>query len=220
MSDRPPRPMRFSPRMTDAEALMWQAERDPLLRTAFSSVTFLGHAPDIDGFRERMARAVRVIPRLGHRVVDVPAGLGPPLWARADDFDLHYHVRHMALPAPGTRRQLLDLAATLHEEVFDPTRPLWSFTLVDGLDDGQAALIAKMHHTISDGVGAIRLSAMFTDAEPDPDRSLERQPEPGPDGDDGLQPPSLAEVISDAARRPWALGRQAVAGAIGALGDP
>ena len=113
--------MRFSPRMTDAEALMWQAERDPLLRTAFSSVTFLGHAPDIDGFRERMARAVRVIPRLGHRVVDVPAGLGPPLWTRADDFDLNYHVRHMALPAPGTRRQLLDLAATLHEEVFDPT---------------------------------------------------------------------------------------------------
>jgi WS/DGAT/MGAT family acyltransferase len=204
--------------MTDAETLMWQAERDPLMRSAFSTVTILDRSPDIDAFRARIARAVRLIPRLLHRVQDVPALLGPPLWVPDLEFDLDYHIRHIALPPPGTERQLLNLAALLHEQVLDPAHPLWTFTLVVGLDGDRAALITKMHHTISDGVGAIRLSAMFTDVEPDPDRSAEidvsdLDAEPA-------APPSLAVVALDTARRSFTLGAHAVTGAIGALGDP
>ena len=223
MPDRSPRPTRFPPRMTDAEALMWQAERDPLLRSAFSSVTILEHPPDVDVFVGRMDRAVQLIPRLRQRVVEMPGGLGPPIWAIDDEFDLRYHVRHVGLPPPGSRRQLLDLASLLHEEVLDPARPMWTVTAVDGLDDGRAALITKMHHTISDGVGAIRLSAMFTDLEPHPDRSGEEVAVSGGDGDAAgpvTPPPSLADVAFDAARRPLAMGRQAVVGTIGALGNP
>src|SRR5436189_5457824 len=103
MADRPPRPLRFSPRMTHAEALMGQAERDPLLRSSFSSVTFLERPPDLDVFLARMARAVRLIPRLSQRVQETPGGLGSPLWVADEHFDLHYHVRHVGLPPPGSR---------------------------------------------------------------------------------------------------------------------
>src|SRR5205085_12554510 len=120
----------------------------------------------------------------------------------------------------GSSRQLLDLAALLHEEVLDPARPLWTFTVVDGLEDDRAALITKMHHTLSDGVGAIRLSAMFTDAEPDPDRTAEEEADALAQPDPPALAPSFAEVAVDAIRRPLLMGCQAMAGAIGAIGDP
>src|SRR5204863_480744 len=91
-----------------------------------TSVTFLDRAPDLDRFRRRMTEAVIGIPRLRQRVVNAPAGLGPPSWADDPDFDLDFHVRHVALPPPATERQLLDLAALLHEDAFDPARSLWN----------------------------------------------------------------------------------------------
>src|SRR3954471_3130062 len=162
MAQQTARPLRMERRMSDTEAVMWQVERDPIMRSAFTSVTFLDRSPDVARFKRRMAKAVVAIPRLRQRVIGAPAGLGPPSWADDPDFDLDFHVRHVALPPPATTRQLLDLAALLHEDAFDPARPLWQFTIVDGLegDPAAAALIAKMHHTISDGVGAVRLSAM------------------------------------------------------------
>src|SRR5262249_30723201 len=76
-------------------------------------------------------------------------------------------VRHIALPPPGTDRHLLDDAARDYEHAFDPARPLWQLTVVDGLEGDRAALLANMHHTITDGVGGVRMSAMFLDAAPD-----------------------------------------------------
>jgi WS/DGAT/MGAT family acyltransferase len=200
--------------MTDAEALMWVVEREPGLRSSFSNVTFLERLPDLARFRRRMLAAVAQIPRLRQRVVGMPGGLGPPAWVDDASFDLDYHVRHLGLPAPGTRRQLLDLASVLHEEAFDPDRPLWQFTIVEGLEGGEAALLAKMHHTISDGVGAIRLSAMFIDAEPDPEEPSE--PATVPSG----PPTSWLDIASSALRRPVDLGRLAMGAAAGAVSNP
>lgn len=151
--------------MSPTEALMWAAERDPLLRSAFLNVTFLERGPDCDRLRARLERAAVAIPRLRQRVVD--SATGAPVFAPDNDFDLDFHFRRLALPAPGDDRQLLDLAALLASEAFDPARPLWQFTVVEGLADGRAALLAKMHHTITDGVGGVRLSAMFIDLAPD-----------------------------------------------------
>ena len=96
--------------MSDAEALMWRVEKDPFLGSTFGSVTILDRAPDFDRFRARMESAVHGLPRLGWRVQPNPSGLGAPIWADDPDFDIDLHVRRVALPAPGTRRQLLDLA--------------------------------------------------------------------------------------------------------------
>lgn len=139
---------------------MWAAEREPILRSAFLNLTFLDRPPDIDRFRRRLAHAATQVPRLRQRVIDTEFVDDP-------DFDPDFHVRHIALPSPGTDRQLLDLAAHLAQDAFDPVRPLWQFTVVDGLTGGRAALLAKMHHTITDGVGGVRLSAMFIDLAPD-----------------------------------------------------
>ena len=160
--------------MSDAEALMWTIEKDPALRSSFLQLTLLDSPPDFARFRRRMERAVKVLPRLGQRVVPPPLRFAPPEWADDPSFDIDFHVRHMAVPPPGTERQLLDLAALIYEDAFDRARPLWQLTIVEGLEGGRAALLAKMHHTITDGVGGVRLSMQFIDLardapDPDPD---------------------------------------------------
>ncbi|HET6687123.1 MAG TPA: wax ester/triacylglycerol synthase domain-containing protein, partial [Jiangellaceae bacterium] len=88
------------------------------------------------------------------------------------------HLRHIALPAPGTLRQLYDLAARLMQDPFDRTRPQWLFVVVDGLERGRGAMFAKLHHTIADGYAALRLAELYLtlerDAPPPPDVDLER----------------------------------------------
>jgi WS/DGAT/MGAT family acyltransferase len=178
----PERQMRFDARMSAAEALMWSAERDPVLRSSFLNVTFLDQTPDFDAFKRRIERAVVLIPRLRQRVVESAGGIGPPEWADDPWFDLDYHVRRLAVPAPGSDRQLLDLAALLSEDSFDTARPLWQLSIVEGLSDGRAAFLSKMHHTITDGVGGVRLSAMFLDLARD-QGDPEPLPVPPDDGD-------------------------------------
>ena len=146
---------------------MWALDDDPALRSSFMGVTILDKAPDPERFRRKMVEASESINALRERVVPSPFDLAPPRWELDPTFDLDYHVRRVALPEPGTRRQLLDLAALLYADPFDRARPLWQFTVVEGLEGGQAALLAKMHHVLSDGVGAIRLSVSFLDLGPD-----------------------------------------------------
>jgi diacylglycerol O-acyltransferase len=212
------RPLRFERRMSDAEALMWTIEKDPALRSSFLQLTLLASAPDFPRFRRRMERAVKVIPRLGQRVVPPPARFAPPEWADDPSFDIDFHVRRVALPAPGTERQLLDLAALVYEDAFDRARPLWQLTIVEGLEGGRAALLVKMHHTITDGVGGVRLSMQFLDLSadaPDPEEVEEpaRVPERG-----------VYDVLSDAVghnvRRQLGVLQRATVGVAGLAARP
>ena len=142
---------------------MWRVEKDPFLASTFGAVTILDRAPDFDRLRSRMESAVHALPRLGWRVQPNPTGLGAPIWADDPDFDIDLHVRRVALPAPGTRRQLLDLASLFVLDPLDRTRPLWQFLVVEGLEGGKAALLTKMHHTITDGVNGVRMSMQYVD---------------------------------------------------------
>jgi diacylglycerol O-acyltransferase / wax synthase len=155
--------------LSGPEALMWSLDDDPALRSTFISVSFLDQPVDLERFRARMWRAVKTVGVLRQRVIPTPFDLAPPRWEDDPDFDLDHHVRQITLPAPGGRRQLLELAAAVCAAPFDRSRPLWEFTLVDGLENGGGALLAKMHHVLSDGVGAIRVSASFLDVSPDGD---------------------------------------------------
>ncbi len=92
---------------------MWRLEKDPYLTSTFATVSVLDRPPDFDRLRARMERAVGAVPRLRWRVQPAPVNLSAPTWVDDPDFDIDLHVRRIAVPRPGSLRQLLDLA-TLH----------------------------------------------------------------------------------------------------------
>jgi diacylglycerol O-acyltransferase / wax synthase len=144
-------------RMNDAEAIMWAVESDPFLRTDFTNITLLASAPDPARLRAGLEHAIQVFPPLRQRVARPPLGLAPPQWADDPDFDLRYHLRSLSVPPPGELRQVLDLAAQLAAMPLDRARPLWELTVVEGLAGGRAAVLQRLHHTLTDGVGGMRL---------------------------------------------------------------
>ena len=196
--------------MSDAEALMWRVEKDPFLASTFGAVTILDRPPDFDRLRARMEMAVHAVPRLGWRVQPNPTSLGAPIWADDPDFDIDLHVRRVALPAPGTLRQLFDLASLFVLDPLDRTRPLWQFLVVEGLEGTKAALVTKMHHTITDGVNGVRMSMQYVDltrraAEPAGGTAAVHEPAPAP-------PPNPVDtmlgVVHATFRLPISIARQ------------
>lgn len=201
--------------MSPTEAIMWAVEKDPALRSDFCNLTILDRPPDPDRLRAKVLDAIRVIPRLGQRVVASPAHLGPPRWRPDPTFDLDYHLRRVAVPAPGGERQVCDLAAALSATPLDRGRPLWEFTLIDGLAGGRAAMLQRLHHTIADGVAGLRLSLSLVDLERDP-APAQPPPEAAPGGEGGA-PDAPAPPGGDT-DRPWSLLFEEGAAAFGALG--
>src|SRR5258707_14721556 len=100
---------RFAQHMSDADALMWNIEKDPILRSTIVAVGILDREPDFDRLRRRMNRASIAIPRLRQRVLSPPLRIGPPRWAHEVNFDLDFHLRRVRLAAPGDHRRLLQL---------------------------------------------------------------------------------------------------------------
>src|SRR5262245_49877543 len=167
MADEPVRGVAFQRRMSDFEALMWNVEKDPWLNPSGGMVVVCDQPPDAEDFRRRIANAAVAIPRLRERVVPGLGRFQPPHWAPDPEFDLDNHLRHVALPAPGSLRQLYDLAARLMQDPFDRTRPLWQTVIVDGVEGGRGAMFAKLHHTIADGYAALRLAEHYLTLERD-----------------------------------------------------
>lgn len=183
-------------RMSDVEALMWTLEKDPHLSSTFANVTIFDRLPDVARLRARMEHAVQAVPRLRQRVVPGIGRLAPPEWRADPDVDVDWHVRTIALPSPGSERQLFDLAAVLCAEPFDRTRPLWRFTIIEGLEGGRAAMVQQIHHTITDGEGGVRMSVQFIDFERDaPDPAPPAIPVDGPDE----APPLVGSLVGDTA---------------------
>ena len=211
MADPATRPVHGDRRMSDVEALMWNLEKDPALASTFANVTILDQAPDPERLRRTMDRAVKLVPRLRQRAVPALGRLAPPEWQDDPNFDLGYHIRHIALPAPADERTLFDLAATLASAPLDRTRPLWDFTIIDGLDGGRAALFQKLHHTITDGEGGVRMSAEFIDFS----RDGQARPEVVEvDDDDEPEPANLlntvVQTVTHNVRRQLGVARRAV----------
>lgn len=194
--------LQFDRKMSDAEGLMWRLEKDPHLSSAFASVTVLDRPPDFDQLLRRLQRAALVVPRLRQRVQHSPMNLTAPVWVDDPNFDLRYHVRHIALPKPGTMRQLLDIASLIACDPFDRTRPLWQFVVVDGLRGGKSALVQKLHHAITDGEGGVLLSLQFLDFE-------REAPEPPP-----IDPELLGGTTTEAPEPAGDVWRDLLAGSL------
>lgn len=158
-------PIVFDRNLSAFDYMLYRADMDAHSRTSMMFIETLDVSPDVDRLRAMIERATRGFPRLRQRVVAPMLPVTRARWVVDPDFDLDYHFRRIALPGPGTFRQLLDLAATLHASPLDHGRPLWEVTLVDGLqtEDAQAAILWKMSHTITDGVGGLVLDRLIHD---------------------------------------------------------
>ncbi|MEZ5184051.1 MAG: wax ester/triacylglycerol synthase family O-acyltransferase [Acidimicrobiales bacterium] len=161
--------LRFEHRMTDADALMWTIEKDPLLRSTITAVLRLDAAPDEKRLRQLLERGTRLVPRMRQRVRGNPYSIAPPRWEVDPHFDLDYHLRWVRAAGDRDLRSVLDLAEPMAMQGFDRARPLWECLVVTDLADGGAALVMKIHHAITDGVGAVQIALVLFELEREAD---------------------------------------------------
>jgi len=148
--------------MRSTDAFTWAMESDPRLRSTVVTVLLLEKSPDWDDVRDRIDLVTRKLPMFRQCVVESPAP-APPRWENDPDFDLDFHIRRMAAPDPGTLDGVLEIARLAEMEDFDRARPLWTVTLIDGLEGGEAAVLCKFHHSLTDGVGGIQIGMTLFD---------------------------------------------------------
>lgn len=153
--------------MRETDSFSWTMERDPLLRMPIVVVVRFDGTPAFDHLTNRFDRLTRAVPMFRQRVVEPPLRLAPPKWVVDADFDLSWHVRRIQAPTPATVETVLDLARQIGTSGFDPVRPMWEATLVEGVDAGRSVLVLKVHHTLTDGIGGMRLLLHILDADPE-----------------------------------------------------
>ncbi|MBV9416943.1 MAG: wax ester/triacylglycerol synthase family O-acyltransferase, partial [Solirubrobacterales bacterium] len=145
---------------------------------------FEGRPPAFDELLEWVRGKLPRVPRYRQKVRFVPFGVGEPVWVDDPYFDLAYHLRHTAVPPPGSEAQLRTMAGRVFSQHLDRARPLWEIWMVEGLEGGRWALLSKVHHCMVDGVAATDLmSVMFSNddaLEPDPAATPAWNPRPEP----------------------------------------
>jgi diacylglycerol O-acyltransferase / wax synthase len=122
----------------------------------------------LEQLTELVESRLQLVPPFRRRLVNVPFGLDQPYWIEDPDFDIEFHVRELALPAPGDDRQLAVQAARLHARPLDRRRPLWETYLIHGLQGGRQGIYVKVHHAAIDGVSGNDLLAALMDISPEP----------------------------------------------------
>lgn len=120
----------------------------------------------LDAIRATVAERLHLLPPFTWRLVPVPFDLDYPYWAQDPDFDLDFHVRELALPAPGDDAMLAEQVARLLSRPLDQSRPLWELYLIHGLQDGRCAVLTKFHHAAIDGASGAEIFGVLFDAEP------------------------------------------------------
>lgn len=148
--------------MRNSDAFTWQMEHEPGLRSTVVTIFRLDRAPDWDDLVGRFERMAASLPMFRQRVVENPPPT-PPRWEDDPDFDLTFHIHRMIAPPPGAFDYVLELARQAEMADFDRARPLWSITLIEGLADGEAALLCKLHHALTDGVGGVEIAMHLFD---------------------------------------------------------
>ncbi|NKY46531.1 wax ester/triacylglycerol synthase domain-containing protein [Nocardia cerradoensis] len=190
--------------LSQSDLFSWSMERDAILRSTIVSVVMLDAEPDWERLVQAVDRGTRVAPRFRDRLVALPAGLAPPRWEADPGFDLSWHMRRVALPAALDRTAVFEFARVEAMTAFDPVRPLWQVTVLGDVAGGGSALVLKVHHCLTDGLGGIQLANEIVDftrsgGEPRPD------PEPAPESRGGL-----ADIVG----WNWAVGSELLRGGL------
>jgi diacylglycerol O-acyltransferase len=127
-----------------------------------------GPPPSIEEFLEQIRWRLHLVPRYRHKLANTALDSGRPVWVDDPSFNLDYHIRHTALPAPGGWDQLQKLTARIFSQQLDRSKPLWEMWLIEGLEEDRFALISKTHHALIDGIAGIDLATVLFDTTPDP----------------------------------------------------
>jgi WS/DGAT/MGAT family acyltransferase len=145
------------------------AQEGPSAHMHIGAVMILqGPAPAYEELVDHVRSRLHLVPRFRQKLAFPPVETGRPLWVDDPNFNLEYHVRDTALPAPGSEAQLRALAARVHSQALDRSKPLWEMWLVHGLEGDRFALISKTHHALVDGVSGVDLATVLFDLTPVP----------------------------------------------------
>ena len=159
-----------------------------------------------EAFKAQIESRLHLLDPFRRRLVEVPLGLDHPYWINDPDFDIDFHVRHIAIPPPGDREQLAAQVARIIGRPMDRTKPLWEVYVMEGLEDDEFAVLSKIHHATVDGASGVELLTILLDADPDGDDI------PADDGSWKAEPvPTELELLSRTAasyvRRPVRLAK-------------
>ncbi|HEV2075145.1 MAG TPA: wax ester/triacylglycerol synthase family O-acyltransferase [Thermoleophilaceae bacterium] len=174
-----------------------------------------GPPPEPEDFLESIRSRLHLVPRYRQKLKSPRLEMGRPFWIDDPRFNLEYHVRFTALPAPGTEEQLRQLAGRVFSQRLDRSKPLWELWAVQGLDDGRFALITKTHHAMIDGIAGVDIATVLFDLSPAPPE-IPPSTSPWTPNPEPSQAELVAEGVKDAAKAPVDLASQAV----GALRHP
>ncbi len=208
-------PQRHLDRLTPVDASFLHQE-GPVSHMHIGGLTIVeGPPPSMDEFLEQIRRRLHLVPRYRHKLAHTAVDSGRPVWVDDPDFNLEYHVRHTALPAPGGMDQLQDLTARIFSQQLDRTKPLWEMWLIEGLEDNRFALITKTHHSLIDGIAGVDLATVLFDLSP--------EPTPLPAGRAAWQPhpePGTVALLATGLEGAFRAGVSLLEGAFTALAHP
>jgi WS/DGAT/MGAT family acyltransferase len=186
--------------MSAQDAMFLDVENDVTPMHIGGVSIFEGPPPPFADLRAMVERKLHHTPRYRQRVRFVPLRIGEPVWVDDPYFDIDYHLRHSAVPSPGTEAQLRATAARVFSQHLDRARPLWEIWMVEGLDEGRWALLSKVHHCMVDGVAATDLMSVMFDDSGEPTAADTWAPEPEPSRLDLIARSATRRVLDPAAQ--------------------
>jgi len=166
---------------------------------------FEGPAPSYEDLLDHIQSRHHLVPRFRQKLAYPPAQAGRPFWVDDPNLNLEYHVRHSALPAPGSEDQLRRMAARVFSQQLDRSKPLWELWLVQGLTRNRFALLTKTHHAVVDGVSGVDIATVLFDLNPVPEPASHDEWSAQPEPSSGTL---LAKGIEDVARAPVRAARR------------
>jgi WS/DGAT/MGAT family acyltransferase len=198
-------------RLTAIDASFLHQEKQASHMHVGALVIFEGPPPSREDFCAHLESRLPLVPRYRHKLAFPRFEMGRPFWVDDPSFNLDYHVRHTALPQPGSEDQLRELVGRIFSQRLDRSKPLWELWIIQGLGRGRFALISKTHHALVDGVSGVDIATVLFDLSPVPGE---------PPEDDGWIPhpePSEAELVAEGVkglvRTPFSLAGRAIGAA-------
>ncbi|HWH44596.1 MAG TPA: wax ester/triacylglycerol synthase family O-acyltransferase [Thermoleophilaceae bacterium] len=203
-------------RLSSVDASFLHTEHQTSHMHVGAVMIFEGPPPSYQDFAAQLESRLHLVPRYRQKLAFPRFEMGRPFWVDDPRFNLGYHARHTALPAPGSIEQLRNLAGRIFSQRLDRSKPLWETWLVQGLkaEKGRGsrfAIISKTHHALVDGVSGVDLATVLFDLSPVPGDIPE--PEPWTPAPEPTQAQLVAKGLEDAARTPFDLARRATAAA-------